>query len=340
LDPLTGAVRWKQELLAKPNRHFAWGPVTSPLVDEDRLYVIPYDKFEDDVWEMRCPIVCFRTDGTLLWRAEQDVWATEASTPLIVGDTFYVGADNPQKAVLAAFDKRTGAVRWTTIAESDKQNELGAPASLTYQEVAGVPQVIVATYGTCEVLGVHAHTGEIMWRYPYPADIIIGLVSTPVAIGSRLFICGGEGKGKDFSVCLEMSAENGKISFRELYRSTELQTNMFNTVAIVDDAVFGFAGTKTFGSLQCTDFNDGRLLWKKEGREWSADQNLIVADGLIFAVTKNNELVLADATREGYRERGRVAVKMEMDMPQQPTIANGRLYLRGKHEVVCYEVGS
>ena len=90
LDPLTGAVRWKQELLAKPNRHFAWGPVTSPLVDEDRLYVIPYDKFEDDVWEMRCPIICFRTDGTLLWRAEKDVWATEASTPLIVGDTLYV----------------------------------------------------------------------------------------------------------------------------------------------------------------------------------------------------------------------------------------------------------
>ena len=338
LDPQTGAVRWKQELLAKPNRHFAWGPVTSPLVDEDRLYVIPYDKFENDVWEMRCPIVCLRTDGTLLWRAEKDVWATEASTPLIVGDTLYVGADNPQHAVLAAFDKRTGALRWTTIAESDKQNELGAPASLTYQEVGGVPQVIVATYGTCEVLGVHAQTGEIMWRYPYPADIIIGLVSTPVAMGSRLFICGGEGKGKDFSVCLEMSAENGKVSFRELYRSTEVQTNMFNTVAIVDDAVFGFAGTKTFGSLQCTDFNDGRLLWKKEGREWSADQNLVVADGLIFAVTKNNELVLADATREGYRERGRVAIKMEMDMPQQPTIVNGSLYLRGKHEVVCYQV--
>ena len=32
----------------------------------------------------------FRTDGTPLWRAEKDVWATEASTPLIVGDTLYV----------------------------------------------------------------------------------------------------------------------------------------------------------------------------------------------------------------------------------------------------------
>jgi outer membrane protein assembly factor BamB len=340
LDPATGATRWKQLLLAKPNRHFAWGPVTSPVVDDDRVYVIPYDKFQDDVWEMRCPIICLRTDGTELWRADQTFWATEASTPLIVGDTLYVAADNPQRAVLVALDKHTGALKWSTAAESDKPRELGAPASLTYQEVDGVPQVIVATYGTCEVLGVHAQTGEIMWRYPYPADIIIGLVSTPVAVGNSLFICGGEGKGRDFSTCLQMSVVDGKISYRELYRSTELQNNMFNTVAVYQGAVFGFGGTRTFGFIHCTNLEDGRLLWKQEHREWTKDQNLVVADGLIFALTKNDEMVLAEASREGYRELGRVAVNTELDMPQQPTIANGRLYLRGKNTVVCYRVGA
>jgi hypothetical protein len=49
-------------------------------------------------------------------------------------------------------------------------------------------------------------------------------------------------------------------------------------------------------------------------------------------------MVLAEASREGYRELGRVAVNAELDMPQQPTIANGRLYLRGKKEVICYRV--
>ncbi len=279
--------------------------MTSPVVDDDRVYVIPYDKFQDDVWEMRCPIICLRTDGTELWRADQTFWATEASTPLIVGDTLYVAADNPQRAVLVALDKRTGALKWSTAAESDKPRELGAPASLTYQEVDGVPQVIVATYGTCEVLGVHAQTGEIMWRYPYPADIIIGLVSTPVAVGNSLFICGGEGKGRDFSTCLQMSVVDGKISYRELYRSTELQNNMFNTVAVYQDAVFGFGGTRTFGFIHCTNLEDGRLLWKQEHREWTKDQNLVVADGLIFALTKNDEMVLAEASREGYRELGR-----------------------------------
>jgi outer membrane protein assembly factor BamB len=338
LDPLTGATRWKQLLWPKPNRHFEKGPVTSPVIDGDRVYYIPYAIFERDVWEMRSPIICLKTDGAELWRADKTFWGTEASTPLLVGDTLYVGADNPQRVVLVALDKMSGKLRWSVAATPEKKNELGAPASLTYQVVDGVPQIVAATYGTRELLGVHAVTGEVMWRYPYPADIIIGLVSTPVAMGSRLFVCGGEGKGRDFSACLEMKAEGGKITCRELYVSTELQTNMYNTVAVHKGAVFGFGGGAKAGFLHCTNFDDGRLLWKKESRDWTKDQNLVVADGLIFAVTRNDEIVLAEASRERYRELGRVRPGIELGRPQQPTIANGRMYIRGSRWVVCYRI--
>jgi outer membrane protein assembly factor BamB len=339
LDPATGATKWKHLLLAKKNRHFEWGPTTSPVIDGDRVYFIPYANHENDVWELRCPIVCLKADGTELWRVDKEVWASEASTPLVVGDTLYVGADNPQKAVLVALDKMTGAVRWTAAAKSERPRELAAPASLTYQVVGGVPQVIVATYGTREVLGVHAATGEIMWRYPYPADIILGLVSTPVAVGSRLFLSAGEGKGRNFSACLEMQAAGGKIACRELYRSTELQTNQFHTASIHQDAVFGFGGGNKAGFLHCTNFEDGRLLWKEENRDWTKDQNLVIADGLLFALTRNDELVMAEASRQRYQELGRVALKMKLGRPQHPTIANGRLYIRGEQWVVCYQVG-
>ena len=338
LDPITGATRWKHLLLPEKNRHFAWGPVTSPVIDGDRVYFIPYAIYEGDVWEMRCPIVCLGTDGTELWRADDTFWATEASTPLVVGDTLYVAADNPQRVVLVALDKMTGTLRWAAAAESEKDRELGAPASLTYQVVEGIPQVIVATYGTREVLGVHASTGEIMWHYPYPAEIIIGLVSTPVAVGSRLFVCGGEGKNRNFSACLEMQAVDGKITCRELYRSTELQTNMYNTVAVYQDAVFGFGGNRRIGFLHCTNLADGRLLWREDGKDWTKDQNLIVADGLLFALTKNDELLMAEASRERYRELARVPLGVELGRPQQPTIANGRMYIRGKQSVACYRI--
>ncbi|MHC4403326.1 MAG: outer membrane protein assembly factor BamB family protein [Planctomycetota bacterium] len=338
LDPLTGATRWKTLLLPNKNRHFAWGPVTSPVIDGDRAYFIPYAIHEGDVWEMRCPIVCLKTDGSELWRADETFWATEASTPLVVDDTLYVAADNPERVVLVALDKLTGKLRWATAAKSDSARELGASSSLTYQVVEGIPQVIVATYGTREVLGVHAATGEIMWRYPYPADIILGLISTPVAAGSRLFISGGEGKNRDFSACLEMKQIDGKIAYEEVYRSTELQTNLYNTVAVYQNAVFGFGGNKRAGFLHATNLDDGSLLWRHDADDWTSDQNLIIADGLIFALTKNDQLVMAEANRAEYRELGRVELGIELGRPQQPTIANGRMYLRGKTSVACYQV--
>jgi outer membrane protein assembly factor BamB len=338
LDPQTGETLWKRLLIPRNNRHFTKGPVTSPVVDGDRVYFIPYAT-NTDVWDMICPIVCLKADGTELWRADESFWGTEASTPLVVGETLYVSADNPQRVVLVALDKMTGALQWSVaVEETEKGRELGAPSSLTYQIVGDVPQVIVATYGTTEVLGVHAATGRIMWRYPYPAPIKIGMVSTPVAVGSRLFMCGGEGKGKDFSVCLQMKTDGNTVSFDELYLSTELQTNNYNTVAVYDDAVFGFGGNRTAGFLHATNFADGRLLWKEESREWTNCQNLVVADGLIFALTKENELVMAEASREGYRELGRVSLNVDLGRPQQPTIANGRLYIRGMQSVECYRI--
>ena len=135
-------------------------------MDGDRVYFIPYLNHEGDVWEMRAPVVCLKTDGTELWRRDQEVWATEGATPLVVGDLLYIGADNPQRVVLAALDKQTGKIRWTVSVPPKGDRELGAQASLTYQVVEGIPQVIVATYGTREILGVHAEQGRSCGAIP------------------------------------------------------------------------------------------------------------------------------------------------------------------------------
>lgn len=338
LDALTGEKLWKTLLYPEKNRHFTKGPVTSPVVDGDRVYYIPY-AVDEDVWDMCAPIICLKTDGTELWRQDETIFGTEASTPLVVGDTLYVSTDSRDRIVLVALDKKTGKLQWSVaMDETKKGRELGAPASLTYQVVDGIPQIITATYGTEEILGVHAKTGEIMWRLPCPAKISVGLVATPVAIADKLFLCAGEGKGKDFSTLLQMKADGGKVTFEEIYLTAEFQNNCYNTPAIYEGAVFGFGGNKTAGFIHATNFEDGELLWKKASREWTNQQNLVIADGLIFALTKNNEMVLAEASREGYKELGRVDTKLDLGRPQQPTIANGRLYLRGMESVVCYKI--
>ena len=120
--------------------------------------------------------------------------------------------------------------------------------------------------------------------------------------------------------------------------SKDLQTNMYHTVSIYQDAVFGFGGGSRVGFLHCTNFEDGRLLWKKESKDWNKDLNLVIADGLIFALTSSDELVMAEASRQAYRELGRVPLGIKLGRPQHPTIANGRMYIRGEQWVVCYQV--
>ena len=102
----------------------------------------------------------------------------------------------------------------------------------------------------------------------------------------------------------------------------------------------GFGKGEEHDALQCTNLEDGRLLWQNQGPAWSRKGQLTVADGLIFAITQQEELLLLEANRSGYKELGRLepGIDLGMGCPQQPVIAGGRLYLRGNDTLVCYKI--
>jgi hypothetical protein len=104
-------------------------------------------------------------------------------------------------------------------------------------------------------------------------------------------------------------------------------------VAVWQDAVFGFSQT----SIECTDLLTGRILWRHKDKGWGSNDQLMLADGLIFGLTRGNELVLLEADKSEYKERGRVKIDVGLG-PQQPTLANGRLYVRAAEWVICYDV--
>lgn len=339
LDPKTGKTLWKKVLLDKENHHNVNGPVTSPIVDGDRVYFIPYMNNKGDVWDLCCPILCLRaSDGGVVWREDAKFVATEAATPLIVGDTLYIGSSG-KESVLVAVDKRTGKLLWKVANDPP-----GVPktfccgSSLTYQVVDGVPQILVFCY-TNDLIGVHAKTGKVMWHWGFPTSVNAGLCSTPVAIGPLLFLSGAQ-PPDCYGALLRMSAKGGKIEARQVYIDKKLQTNMYHTVSVYKGMVFGFGRGNEAVALQCTDLKTGKLIWQKEGPEWGLDRQLVVAGGRIFAITRQDEMLLLDAARTGYKELGRVKPGMKLGIPQQPTIANGRLYLRGEDALVCYQVGA
>ncbi len=114
LDPATGKTLWRTLLATNENHHQVEGPVTSPVVDGDRVYCVPYVNDNGDIYKLRCPVLCLRAgDGQVLWRSGDNFVATEGSTPLIVGNTLYISSSF-RECVLVAVDKMTGQVLWET----------------------------------------------------------------------------------------------------------------------------------------------------------------------------------------------------------------------------------
>ena len=339
LEAATGKPLWRTVLYDKENHHQVLGPVASPVVDGDRVYFIPYKNNAGDIFDLRCPIFCLRVeDGSTVWSEGEKFVSTEGATPLIVGNTLYISS-NGRESILVAADKMTGKLLWKTpeLDDTGTPQVFGAGASPTYQVIHGIPQIIVSVYRNDNV-GVNALTGEVLWHWKLPTAVSSGLVSTPVAIGSRIFFSGFQGDSSH-GVWLDMNLKGGRIEPTIHFQSTRLQCNAYHTVSVVDGAVYGFGLSAVHEALQCTDAETGELLWEQANAEWSRRGNLVVADGLIFALTKKDELVLAEANKTGYRELGRVNPGIKLGIQQQPTIFDGRLYLRGNDTVVCYQVG-
>ncbi len=331
LDPATGHTLWRVPLAGAEIG--ATEVVATPVADGDRVYFVPARSGQEE----GLTVVCLRTrDGQELWRGQGELEHVAACpTPLIVGDLLYcpLYGGNGKLPVLVAVDKRTGAVRWrapASVGAAGRKCGSGI-ASPSYQVVDGVPQIILSVYNSPvnEVWGLDARTGALFWRYP--ANAHYALIPSPTAVGSRVFLCDGL---PPFSACLQMSVRGGRITAQQLYHDARNQCNEFHTVAVLDGCVYGFS----HAALQCTRLADGKLLWQHPEQDWARGPQLIAADGLLF-ILGTTHLTLADATAAGYHERGQTAHHLSLGYPQQPTLANGRLYLRGDTEVVCYEVG-
>jgi len=338
LDALTGKTIWQKLLLPKGNSHVVKGPVNSPLLDGDYVYLFPYDCLNGDLWEPRCPCFCLRAaDGSEVWKEDKAFNVSEGSTALIVGDVLYVGGGG-RDCALAAVDKLTGKLRWKVEEDRDtgSKHVFGTGASLVQQVVEGIPQIIVSVYKN-DLVGVHAGSGKIMWHWPITNSTASGMVPTPVVVGQKVFISASQ-MGVAYSMCFEMAAHDGTIVPKLLYEDKRLQCNAYHTPSIIEGAVFGFGRGQEHDAMQCTSLSDGKLLWQEETPDWNRERQLTIADGLIFAITRKDDVVLLEASRTGYKELGRFNPGIKLGIPQQPMIVGGRLFIRGDDTLVCYQI--
>ncbi len=294
------------------------GPRTTPVYAEGRVYAL------GAAGELRCVEAA---SGELHWRKDLLVESAGANllyglaaTPLVLGDDLIVVAGAPEEhgATLLALDRASGEVRWRAL------DEHAGYASPLLARIGEHEQLLVST--GAHLAGLEARTGEVLWTFPWSVSQELTCAQPVVVDAGHVLLSGGYGKG---AALVEVGASEHGWEASEVWSSLTMK-NRFNSSVLFEGYVYGLDE----GILACIDPLTGRRVWK--GGRYGYGQ-LLLAQGHLLVVGEDGDLMLVQASPEGHRELHRFRALEGLTF-NVPALAHGRLILRNKLEMACYEL--
>ena len=318
LEESSGRTLWTASLGDRLEHGRGPGPRGTPTIVEDRIYVLTENG----------DLACLQAaDGQTLWhrnilkdfKGENPKWLISES-PLVDGNRLIVMPGGDQ-ASLVALDKDTGKTIWTSKALSDGAGY----SSCVVADVHGIRTLLAFT--AAAAVGLRAGDGQLLWRYEPVANRTAN-VATPVVYRDKAFYSSAYGTG---CALLQLKADNGSMEAKEVYFNRDMM-NHHGGVVLVDGYLYGFSNA----ILTCMEFETGKVMWKDRS---VGKGSVAFADGHLYLFSEKNVVGLAEATTEGYREKGRFEVA-DQGWPSwaHPVVSGGRLYIRNQGVLNCYDV--
>lgn len=310
---ITGEEIWRFGYPARFVSDQGSGPRSTPTIDGNRLYTVGASGI------LHC---LDRATGEALWRRDLmgdfggrvPEWGVSFS-PLVEGELVFTCPGGSAGNSLAAFDRRTGKLRWSSL---DDRPGYGSPVLTT---AGGVRQVLFFTGEA--LVSVAPEDGRLYWRYPWTTTMDCN-VATPIVTCDRVFISSGYGHG---CALLEVVPKaSGALMVERVYANTDM-TNHRSTSVLYEGHLYGFDDAR----LTCMELATGEVRWQTRGFRKGS---LIVADGHLIILGENGKLALAEATPAEYRERVSLRVSPNRCWTA-PVVADGKLYVRDQQQIVC-----
>jgi outer membrane protein assembly factor BamB len=166
-----------------------------------------------------------------------------------------------------------------------------------------------------------------MFRYTQAANRVAN-VATPVYSNNKVFFSSGYGTGGGL---VDLTVQNGEVAAKEVYFTREMR-NHHGGLVLVDGYLYGFSDA----ILTCLEFATGKVMW----RDRSVGKGSVTfADDHLYIQSENHVVGLAEATSEGYREKGRFQIPEKGQMSwAHPVISDGRLYVRNQDILLVYDI--
>ena len=253
-------------------------------------------------------------------------WAYSES-PLVDGE-HVVCVPGGNDATIAALRASDGETVWKSVVPG---GSAAGYSSVKALEVGGVRQY--AVYLADGLVGVDAKTGKLVWQYDRTKGAMGMSIITPVVHQGIVYT----GAGRVGGGAVRIASTQGSADAEEVYFSTKLPTAMGGAV-VVDNSLYGCGGEV----LVCADFASGEILWSERS---IAPGSLCFADERLYLHGEDGDMVLLEASREGYREHGRFTPPNQPNEKQgkawaYPVISNGRLYIRDSSSLWCYDISA
>jgi outer membrane protein assembly factor BamB len=301
---------------------------STPTVDGDFIYALGSDG----------DLACLEAkSGRIRWQknirrefgGQPGEWAY-AESPLVDGEVVVVTPGGAQ-ATMVALNKRTGALIWkSAVPEGDVA---GYASAIVVQGGGRKQYVQLLTKG---IVGVDAKTGQFLWRYKDvakgPAQYFTPVARNEYVYGGALGVGGG---------LVRLKPEGDGVAAEQVYFTRGLPNGIGGAV-VVGDYIYG---TEAGGKLVAAEFSTGKVKWQAESLGWAS---VAYADGHLYLHGLNGDVALAEATPEGYREKGRFTPPAQPKHKKvgqygemafcYPVIANGRLYIRDLGTLWAYDI--
>ncbi len=270
-------------------------------------------------------------------------WAV-TQCPLIYGDLLIIASQAPQAGVVA-YDKRTGAVKWTT-------PSLGGTGyvSPSLAKISGKDHVVMVTasagggFGRTgsggKVVGLDPLTGKTLWEYAN-WQCIIPVPSAYDAGEGRVLITGGYEAGTAM-IKVEGKAD-GTFGVTELFKQPDFGDHTKPPVLVNGYFYAQYSTNERRDGLVCMSM-DGKVMWKTGTSPAFDKGSMIVADGLIIATDGATKLYLIQPDPSGFKPVATAellqaaAVGGSTQNWAPVALVDGKLLIRDQSRLLCVKI--
>ena len=312
-----GEVVWRVPLGPVFPETFGNGPRSTPTVEGDVVYVL----------SATGRLHALKTkDGARLWELDlvKELGSPTpnrgfAPSPLVDGNLLLLEAGGKDGKAVIGLDKKTGKILWSAL---DGKPGYVTPLAVT---IDGVRQYVFVRTMEGDIVSF-LPDGKVYWKYSWKP----GAIASPLFLPpNRIFASASEDVG---AVLLEVSkgqdGNSGGGAVKEVWNN-RLMKNHFSSSVVHEGHIYGFDNA----SLKCLVVETGEQKWVHRGY---GKGSLIVADGLLYILSDQGQLILAEATPAGFQEKGKVKV-MEGKTWTSPVLSHGRIYLRDEDEMIVLD---